>query len=134
MPAQTKGRHATNTPRLTPPASLSNGARAVFEHLVNAVDANHFCEADMPLLETYATHAAIASEAAEHISVEGAVTNDKPNAWLSVFEKSTKQLVALSARLRVCPQSRFDRLVAGSNSRSQFDEMQIPEHIRSLLA
>ena len=134
MAGTIKGQHVSNTPRLKPPPSLSIAARAVFEHLVNAVDPAHFCAADMPLLETYATHAAIASEAAERISVEGALINDKPNAWLSVFEKSTKQLVALSARLRVCPQSRFDRLVAGSNSRSQFDEMQIPEHIRSLLA
>ena len=36
-------------------------------------------------------------------------------------EKAQKQLVALSARLRICPQSRFDRLGAGANSRVQPD-------------
>ena len=43
---------------------------------------------------------------------------------LAVSEKAIKQLVALSARLRICPQSRFDRLGAGSNSRPQPDASQ----------
>ena len=41
----------------------------------------------------------------------------KASPWLTVQEKTVRALTALSARLRICPQSRFDRLVAGTKDR-----------------
>jgi phage terminase small subunit len=119
MPAHTKARHLTTAKRLKPPESLSEPALKVFEHVVGAVDPGHFSEVDMPLLESYATSAAMATLAAQMLGQEGAVVEGKANAWLTVQEKAQRSLVALSARLRICPQSRFDRLVAGSNTRPQ---------------
>lgn len=111
---------AFNKTGLTPPATLSAPAATIYRHMVVNVDDSHFNQVDQPLLEAYANSAALAAEASQHIDAEGAVLDTgKPNPWLSVSEKAQKQLVALSARLRICPQSRFDRLVAGSNSRPQ---------------
>jgi len=120
MSKHIKGQHITGTPRLTPPDTLSAPAKAIFVHTVNSVDPSHFSEVDMPLLEAFANSAALATEAAQNLDSAGAVLPDgKVSPWLSVSEKAQKQLVALSARLRICPQSRFDRLGAGANSRQQ---------------
>jgi len=119
MPAHTKGSHASNQPRLKAPQSLAQGPAGVFKHIVNAVDPSHFSAVDLPLLEAYANAAHQATLAAQEIERNGAVIEGKASPWLAVAEKAGKQLVALSARLRICPQSRFDRLVAGANSRPQ---------------
>jgi len=121
MAAITKGRFVTGAARISPPSTLSEPAKLVFTHTVNSVDPSHFTEVDLPLLEAYAQSAALATEAAQQIDAAGAVTDGKPSPWLGVSEKAIKQLVALSARLRICPQSRFDRLGAGANSRPQPD-------------
>lgn len=89
--------------------------------VVNSVDPAHFSEVGAPLLEAYAQSAALATEAAQRLDADGAVVEGKPSPWLAVSEKAIKQLVALSARLRICPQSRFDRLGAGANARPQPD-------------
>jgi hypothetical protein len=70
----------------------------------------------LPLLAQYAGAADLAEQAQRHLDQDGAVVNGKASAWLAVLEKSSRACVALSARLRVCPQSRFDRLVSGANS------------------
>jgi phage terminase small subunit len=120
MAAIIKGKHITLVPRLVAPDTLSPQAKAIFVHTVKNVDPSHFSEVDLPLLEGYANSAALATEAAQRLDADGAVGGDgKPSAWLGVSEKAIKQLVALSARLRICPQSRFDRLGAGANSRNQ---------------
>ncbi len=121
MAANTKGKHITGAARLSPPGTLSPGAKKVYAHTVDSVDPSHFSEVDAPLLEAYAQSAALATEAAQRLDADGAVVEGKPSPWLAVSEKAIKQLVALSARLRICPQSRFDRLGAGANSRPQPD-------------
>lgn len=119
MVARRKGSTISTGRRVQPMNTLSPAALAVFRHIVSSVDPSHFSEVDLPLLESYANNAALATHAALQIDGEGAVIDGRPSPWLGVAEKAAKQLVALSARLRVCPQSRFDRLVAGSNSRPQ---------------
>ena len=119
MPAIPKGRHVSTVSRLEPPMALSEPAKTVFRYIVGNVDPSHFNPVDMPLLEGYANSAALATEAARRIDSEGAVVDGKASPWLAVAEKAQKQLVAISARLRICPQSRFDRLGAGANSRPQ---------------
>lgn len=121
MTAIIKGKHITGAARIAPPGTLSPAAKAIFIHTVASVDPSHFSPVDMPLLEGYAQSAALATEAAKRLDADGAVPDGKPSPWLAVSEKAIKQLVALSARLRICPQSRFDRLGAGANSRPQPD-------------
>ncbi|MDR6535599.1 P27 family phage terminase small subunit [Variovorax soli] len=119
MAALTKGRLITGKPRIKSLNNLSEGPARVFAHVVNSVDPSHFSDVDLPLLESYAVAAYLTSEAAEHLAEEGTVIGGRASPWLAAKEKADKLLVALSARLRICPQSRFDRLVAGANSRSQ---------------
>lgn len=121
MVARTKGKTISTTPRVQPINTLTPAALKIFNHTVSAVDPSHFSDVDLPLLQNFANAAALANEASAQIDLEGAVVGGKANPWLSVQERASKQLVALSARLRICPQSRFDRLVAGSNSRPQLD-------------
>jgi phage terminase small subunit len=119
MPAHRKAAHISLNRHITPPSHLSPAARAVWDHIVGNLDPTHFVESDAPLLEQYASSAALAAEAFGHLEAEGAVVGGKPNAWLTVHEKAVRASVALSARLRLSPQHRHDRLVAGSNARPQ---------------
>lgn len=121
MPAQTKGRVITGRRRQkpTPTTSLEDGPLKIFNHVVKSVDPDHFSAVDLPLLTEYCTAAHQARVAAAAMAVTGTIVDGKSSPWLVVQEKSVRAMVALSARLRICPQSRFDRLVAGANSRAQ---------------
>jgi len=120
MVAHTKGRHISTKARLKPPATLPAGAVAIFEATVAAVDPEHFSAVDLPLLEQFSVAADLAQQAQRHIEQDGPVlVSGKVSSWVVVQEKSIRALVALSARLRISPQSRFDRTVAGTNSRTQ---------------
>jgi hypothetical protein len=91
----------------------------VFSDIVGAVDPEFFTPVDTPLLVEYARAVAQADKAAAAIAKEGLVRDERPSAWVVVQEKAIRAMVSLSARLRICPQSRFDRLKAGSHSRDQ---------------
>lgn len=73
----------------------------------------------MQLVSQYAGAADLAAQAQARLDQDGAVVDGRASPWLQVLEKASRSCVALSARLRICPQSRFDRLVAGANSREQ---------------
>jgi phage terminase small subunit len=107
----------TGRSRIRPPGHLSAEARAVYEAMVASAGLDHFTTTDVPLLAEYATAAATAQRAAGMLDQEGHVIGGRANPWLVVQEKAQRAMVALSARLRVCPQSRFDRLKAGTESR-----------------
>lgn len=115
--SNTKITSITGRSRIKAPPHLSPAARAAFESLVAAVGLDQFTAADLPLLAEYATATATAQLAAERLDTEGHVVAGRANPWLVVQEKAQRALVALSARLRVCPQSRFDRLKAGTEGR-----------------
>jgi phage terminase small subunit len=106
-------------PRLKPPAGLDVAAREVFNALVNATDSQHFTNSDLPLLTEYAAACALAREASGHIAEHGAVSDGRVNPWLQVMEKANRAMVALSMRLRLSPQSRYDQRQAFRNSRSE---------------
>ena len=65
----------------------------------------------------FANSAEMAEKAQTELDREGCVIDGKASPWVSVMANSIKSCVALSARLRISPQSRFDRLVAGTNTR-----------------
>ena len=121
MTSHVKGMHVATSSRLRPPATLSSGAAGIFRKTVAGVDPEHFSPVDLPLLEQYAAASDLARRAQQEMDAHGAVVNGKASPWLAVLEKASRSCVALSARLRICPQSRFDRLVAGANSRAQSD-------------
>ena len=99
--------------RLRPPKYQAAAERARFEEIVAACAPDHFRQSDEPLLARYVESDLLAREAAEHLHREGAVVKGRPNAWIVVQEKACRALVALSARLRLCPQSRLDPKTVG---------------------
>ncbi len=115
---------------LTPPPSLSDQAATLFKSIVSSVDKHHFAPSDRPLLIEYVRAVELLDKAAAELE-GGAVVDGKVSPWLTVQEKATRSLVALSGRLRLAPQSRFDRLVAGKNARRQpgaLDDEIGPDH------
>jgi len=86
--------------RLKVPRTLSGGAKAEFVRIVTAERADHFKRSDMPLLIQYCEAAALAERA---IRLQ---RDDAKAAWLTRREKANRVRVALSARLRICPQAR----------------------------
>jgi phage terminase small subunit len=122
MPRKSASALTTATPpgtklRLAPPATLSDGARLAFAKAVSSVDADHFTAGDQALLVEFARAVDLANQAATELDAHGPVVNGRPSPWIVIQEKSVRALVALSARLRLCPQSRFDRTKAGTNAR-----------------
>jgi phage terminase small subunit len=103
--------------RMKPLAHLNEAEANIWRALVRSVGSDHFQACDQPLLTEYCRAAALADKAAEALQ-EGAVIDRKASPRGTVQEKSVRALVALSARLRLCPQSRFDRLKAGTTSRT----------------
>lgn len=91
--------------------------RAVFAQVVAANATDHFAAADALLVEQYAQAVALGRRAYAELDRSGPVVDGKASAWLIVLEKAHRSAVALSARLRLCPQSRFDRLKAGTTAR-----------------
>jgi phage terminase small subunit len=91
----------------------SDAVRAIVHELIGAVDPDWFRQSDFPLLESYGEAIALERKAYAEIATHGAVVNGRPSPWLTVAEKSTRAVVALSARLRLSPQNRTDPKTAG---------------------
>lgn len=103
--------------RISPPAHLEPEAARIFRSIVGTVDAGHFTAADTTLLVEYVRAVVQADLAARRMAAEGHVSDGKVSPWLSVQEKSHRAMASLSVRLRLGPQSRFDRQQAGRNAR-----------------
>ena len=108
--------------RLQPPDSLSAGARAEFLRIVMAEKADHFRPSDMPLLTQYCESAALAARATLELQRE-----DAPARWLTVWEKANRNMVALSARLRICPQSRQPNNPTRPKPTSYYEQMALED-------
>jgi DNA-binding GntR family transcriptional regulator len=110
--------------RLRPPAGMSESAAAVFIDIVTAHDAKFFLPSDAPLLASYATAIATEREALAHLEHEGWVVNNRPNGWVVIKEKCFREILGLSARLRLCPQSR-DRIRVKKDRVSLYEKMML---------
>ena len=95
---------------LEPPRSLPKTERKVFADLIGATDPDHFRPSDLPLLVRCVENIVLAGRAAVELR-RCAVTEGTPSAWLAVEEKATRNVIALSMRLRLSPQSRLDSKV-----------------------
>jgi hypothetical protein len=87
--------------KLTAPQSLNADERALFGELVDACDASHFRESDLPLLISY-IQATLISRGAAH----------DPDR-IALWEKATRMQATLATRLRLSPQSRIDPKTLG---------------------
>ncbi len=91
--------------RLRPPPTLSEPERNLFVAIVGNCSHDHFRASDLPLLSRYCEASVLAERAAQQLR-DAPVINGKPSPWLAVREKATRELVALSMRLRLSPQAR----------------------------
>jgi phage terminase small subunit len=121
MPRQSIPAQATRVDgkpsRIEPRPDAPDDVRAIFRDLVASVASDHFTTADRPLLESYSEAIALSRLAYAELEKSGPVVNGKTSAWVVIQEKAHRSQVALSARLRLCPQSRFDRTKAGKTAR-----------------
>ena len=90
------------TTRLHPPPGLSEGAKAEFIRIVTCEKPEHFRTSDLPLLCQYVESVSLAARATQELQ-----RDDPPARWLTLWEKANRNMVALSARLRLSPQSRM---------------------------
>ena len=91
--------------RLRPPLSLAEPEAKLFKQIISNCAHDHFRQSDLPLLCRYVEASILAERAAEQLR-EAPVVDGKPSPWLPVREKATRELVALSMRLRLSPQAR----------------------------
>jgi phage terminase small subunit len=112
---------------LRPPPDLTPAEKEVFTAIVGAVDAKHFTPSDLPLLVSYATAIVTEREAVDHLRREGWVTPaGKASPWLVVKEKSHREMIALSLRLRLSPQGR-GRLQVKPDRISAYERLELLE-------
>jgi phage terminase small subunit len=96
--------------RLKPPDHLGPAATRIFRDLVVRVPAEQFKPSDLSLVCRWAEWTAVADRAAAEMATNDLVTPDgRPSPWIAIAERASKQLIALSLRLRLGPQSRMDK-------------------------
>jgi hypothetical protein len=92
-------------PKLTPPQHLTTEERWTFNEIVNACDRRQLLKIDTPLLALYAQ----AVNKARRLCPKA----DKASEW----EKACRVAAMLARSLRLTPQSRLDKAVAGRMAR-----------------
>jgi phage terminase small subunit len=101
---------------LRPPSHLSADLVSAFHEIVATTPASHFRASDAPLVERYAVALVLARQANDALASEGPVIAGRVNPWITVAEKADRAIVALAAKLRLCPQARTDPKTAGRNA------------------
>jgi phage terminase small subunit len=96
-----------SAPCLSPRADMDHEVKAVFKQIIASVPIEHFKPSDYPLIESYAKAIVLSQRAYAAIEEEGFIVRGKPSPAVSVWEKASKAEVALSARLRLSPQHRY---------------------------
>jgi phage terminase small subunit len=96
--------------RLQPPPHLGPAATRVFRDLVARVPAGQFKPSDLSLVCRWAEWTAVADLAGAELATSALVDeHGRPSPWIAIAERASKQLVALSLRLRLGPQSRASK-------------------------
>ena len=105
--------------RVKPPANLPEPVRKIWAGLVDSLPADRFHSSDWPLLSLYSRFTYQAETALAHVEKAGATDGSATNPWLRVADVASKQCAVLATKLRLCPQTRMDRKVAGPAARSR---------------
>jgi Phage terminase, small subunit len=104
--------------RITPRDETPESVAQIIHDLIANCAPDHFRKTDWPLLESYARAILLEQRAHAHLDDEGPVSQSgKANPWLAVMEKSGRQIIACSMRLRLSPQSRLEPRSAGKQVR-----------------
>ena len=113
--------------RLKPPDSLGPAEKRVFWSLITQVPATQFQPADLSLICRWCELTVVADRAAAEMATGNLVENGLPSPWIAIHEKATKQLIALSLRLRLSPQSRMDKApkTQAAKDLSYYDRMML---------
>jgi hypothetical protein len=117
--------------RLEPPASLTESEREAFIQVVSACDSRHFVPSDLPLLASYARAICLEERASRELREQGDVVDGRASAWLTVWEKAHRGMVALSLRLRLSPQGRAQHAKAPEAQPSYYDVMRMAGYDKS---
>jgi len=105
--------------KLTTPSDLSPAASAHWRRVAAAAGQGLLTPADAPLLVEFCRALALADECHAAIAAEGLIVAGRQNPSVAVLAQQVKSIVALAARLRLCPQSRHDRITAGTMARNR---------------
>lgn len=97
--------------RLQPPKDMSAPAKQLWVEIVNSLPGDRFHVSDGPLLSLYCSALARAAEAMKQLE-----TAADPQ-WLKFADTHAKLAATLSTKLRLNPQARLDRKVAGPAAR-----------------
>jgi hypothetical protein len=102
--------------RVQPRADAPAEVRDVVRNLVASCAPDHFKPSDWPLLESYARAILLERYAYEQLGGEPLGEDGKVSSWIVVAEKAGRQIVGVSARLRLSPQHRVDPKTIGRNA------------------
>lgn len=105
-------------PRLSPPEDMSEPARALWLEIVDSLKVDHFQPSDAPLLRAYVEAVILSQQANAELTRSGPVLDGKTSPWLALAGKAGQAITSLSARLRLCPQSRISKDKAGNTYRA----------------
>jgi phage terminase small subunit len=91
---------------MRPPPTLSQPEAALFKQLVADCLPGFFKDSDAPLLARYCEAAILAERSTAELRRAPVTDDGRPSPWLYVREKAVREMVALSLRLKLSPQSR----------------------------
>ena len=103
--------------RPPPPSGLSSEAKGIWTAIVESLRVDYFIESDLLLLEQYVAAIVAANKAREILAKQGPVIDGKINPHFLILDHESKRIATFSIRLRLAPQSRYDRAVAGGKVR-----------------
>jgi hypothetical protein len=106
---------------LRPPPSLNEDERKIFVDLVATTDADHFVASDVPVLVVFCRAVAMEQWAAARLR------KAPDGKWLAVWERAARAVTTLSAKLRLCPQSRRQYAKAPGRPLSYYERMRLGE-------
>jgi hypothetical protein len=85
----------------------------VFREILVAAPQDHLKMGDEHLVEAFAQAVVLARQASAELAARGPVIEGRTSPWVIVLEKQHRAISAISARLRLSPQHRFDTRAAG---------------------
>ena len=112
--------------KITPPKSMTNDGKELWNELVKTIPNDNLCPSDMPILEVYCETMVTFRRAKQHVEVEGEViisestANPIMNPWTTVMINASSKITSLSTKLRLSPSSRMKAEVThGQKSKSE---------------
>lgn len=100
-----------------PPPTLDADGKALWNEIVRSLQPGYFLQSEHPVLETYVQGILSIRRHREMLKIEGDFPGGKLNRRHMLLQSEIKSMTGLATRLRLCPQSRLDRMMAGKATR-----------------